>query len=194
MDASLGRSHYGTIKQISVVPMGRGALYVLLAVENALRGAFGVRVNVVPPAPEPAYAYDPDRKQYYATAILAMLRGLKGEETAGAVQEHELSLGVCDVDLFASGLNFAFGEADAEWGVGVISLWRLRPQFYGQPRNENLLLERAGKEAVHEMGHTLGLGHCPDRSCVMYFSESIADTDVKGPAFCGRCRRQLGEE
>jgi len=173
------------MKRISLIPIGQGALYVLLALENALRGAFGVRVEALPPQPEPTYAYEPDRKQYYATAILAMLRGLRGED--------ERSLGVCDVDLFAPGLNFVFGEADAEGGVGVISLWRLRPQFYGQPQDENLFLERAAKEAIHELGHTLDLGHCSDRSCVMYFSNSIADTDMKGPAFCGRCRGQLGE-
>jgi len=43
------------------------------------------------------------------------------------------------------------------------------------------------KEAVHEVGHTLGLAHCTNSSCVMFFSNSILDTDRKKSAFCEKC-------
>jgi archaemetzincin len=44
---------------------------------------------------------------------------------------------------------------------------------------------------VHELGHTYGLRHCRDPRCVMHFSNSLHDTDVKGAGFCPRCRAQM---
>ncbi len=101
------------------------------------------------------------------------------------------ALGIVNVDLYVPGLNFVFGEADTSSEVAIISLWRLSPQHYGLPPNRELLLERAVKEAVHELGHTYGLGRCQDAKCIMYFSNSLVDTDRKQAAFCPKCRQIL---
>jgi len=53
-----------------------------------------------------------------------------------------------------------------------------------------LFRERLTKEAVHELGHVYGLGHCRDRRRVMAFSNALADTDEKRADFCVRCRKQ----
>jgi archaemetzincin len=54
-----------------------------------------------------------------------------------------------------------------------------------------MLVRRAVTEAVHELGHVWGLGHCTRRDCVMWFSNTLAETDRKGSTFCERCARQL---
>ncbi|SNQ60426.1 hypothetical protein [Candidatus Methanoperedens nitratireducens] len=100
-----------------------------------------------------------------------------------------------DVDLFVPGLNFVFGLASGN--NAVISLVRLRPEYYRERKNEYLFRERSLKEAIHEPGHTFGLHHCPDIRCIMHFSNRLEDTDIKGPGFCKACsnkiRNKLGE-
>ena len=105
------------------------------------------------------------------------------------LSENEYILLITDKDLYAAGLNFVFGLA---WrGVAIISVHRLFPEFYGQPPDYELLVERAVKEAVHEIGHLHGLTHCRDRRCVMAFSNSILDTDYKSHKLCERCLAKL---
>jgi archaemetzincin len=80
-----------------------------------------------------------------------------------------------------------FGEAECPGKAALISLWRLRPEYYGSSPKIELFVERGTKEALHELGHTLGLRHCSNPFCVMYFSNSIFETDRKQSLFCNKC-------
>jgi predicted Zn-dependent protease len=96
-------------------------------------------------------------------------------------------LALCNFDAYSNGLNFVFGQAHLNCNVAAIYLPRLQQEFYGLERNDDLFLKRAVKEAVHELGHVFGLGHCPIHRCVMHFSNSISDTDSKLKDFCTNC-------
>lgn len=131
--------------------------------------------------PVPEDAYNSMRHQYHSTYILAKVNDYTKEYGADYV------LGVMDVDLYVPSLNFVFGEACSPRRAAIISLFRLKQEFYGIPSDAALFFERAVKEAVHEIGHTTGLGHCENRLCVMFFSNSIVDTDRKKAVFCEKC-------
>lgn len=135
-------------------------------------------VEVMPPQGLPQEAFNPARSQFDGSLLLRSLQGTKG-----------IILGVTEADVYVEGLNFIFGLAFGN--KALISLKRLRPEFYGAPHNEELFKQRAQKEAMHELGHVVGLDHCPDRRCVMHFSNSIADTDYKGVQHCKHCSARL---
>ncbi len=130
----------------------------------------------------PDGAFNEGRNQYRSDMILTAIK-----EYAATKPEFDHVLGIIDIDIFTSTMNFVFGEAEHPGKVALISLWRLRPEFYHQPSNEELFDERSAKEAVHEIGHTLGLMHCSNPFCVMHFSNSILETDVKKTFFCTKC-------
>ena len=102
-----------------------------------------------------------------------------------------LRLAVTDFDLYKTSHQFIFGDASEEQRVAVVSLHRLRSDFYGEAADANLLFQRTLKEAVHDLGHALGLKHCFNARCAMYFSNSIYDTDNKLSHFCDVCEKRL---
>jgi archaemetzincin len=128
----------------------------------------------------PEYAFNENRRQYNSKLILKQLLQQCPRDTLKLI-------GVTPVDLYVPILKFVFGLAQIEGQCSIISLYRLYPQFYGQPSNPDLFLLRLEKTAFHELGHTFGITHCRDRHCTMYSSTRIEDTDFKQPEFCPTC-------
>jgi archaemetzincin len=170
--------------EIYVLGINKVDSTLLEKLKTNLEKIFGQKIRVRQISLDLEFAYNSERKQYYSSAILEKLRNTSSE--AG-----ERVLGLVDIDLYVPDLNFVFGEADIVEKLAVISTKRLRQEYYGLPKDEELLLDRTSKESVHELGHTYGLRHCPDKSCVMYFSNSLQDTDFKSSSFCESCKRKL---
>lgn len=133
----------------------------------------------------PEKAHNSERNQYRASDILKqVLSEVK-------ISEKEKLLAITQVDLYSKNLNFVFGQARCPGKACIISLHRLRPEFYEKKENNELFITRAAKEAVHELGHAFGLGHCKNSECVMSFSNSVVDVDKKKLEFCENCRKRL---
>lgn len=172
------------MESIYLLPLGQIGSKVLKFLKKILEEKFGCSVTIKKPLEVPEQTYDSRHKQYNSTKILAYLNEKSSKE---ATKE----LALTEVDLYAEGLSFVFGEAEMNGRWAIVSLARLYPQFYQLEPDEALLKERAVKEVIHELGHTFGLGHCSITACVMYFSNSIIDTDLKEKNFCSDCQNKL---
>lgn len=179
---------------IHLVAVGLVARPILEFLALVLEDDLAMACTISPHQIEVNDAYDPVRRQYNSTRILAHLVERENDllpQPAADPPDHEKILGVADVDLFIPILTFVFGQAQLGRRAAVVSVYRLRQQFYGLPEDETVFLERCEKEALHELGHTFGLVHCQSYDCVMHYSNSIEQVDLKSNRFCMACARLL---
>jgi archaemetzincin len=177
--------------KIGILRIGQVDPQVLDRIQENLNIAFPrtecTRIDEMLPLPNEAF--NDERQQYNSSTILD-----KVESYAERHQTLNRVLGIADADLYVQELSFVFGEARCPGKAALISLKRLIQEFYGKPSNTELFVERATKEAIHELGHTFGLRHCSNPFCVMYFSNSIFDTDRKQSLFCSKCQTKLTKQ
>jgi len=128
--------------------------------------------------------YNPARNQYDANKLLKVI-------DAEFALDHAKTLGIFNVDLFIPILTYIFGQAFLNGRSGIASLYRLRNERYGLKSDEKLFIERLRKEIIHELGHSFGLIHCTNPTCVMRSSTYVEDIDQKSHQFCSKCNAEL---
>jgi len=136
----------------------------------------------------PAGALDEKRGQYHATRIL--------EHLAASDRISFRLLGVTTLDIFTPILRYVFGEAMLEGRAALVSTYRLSSAPPGgvPPCNRSVFVNRVLKEGIHELGHTFGLTHCDDPTCVMAASLDLTHIDAKSTQLCYYCRMMLKDE
>lgn len=149
-------------------------------------GEISIHIRVFRQLP-PAHLFNNHRRRWVSDRILDWLLREYDPDVNTKI------LAMCNFDAYSNGLNFVFGQAHIEGKVATIYLPRLREEFYGRNKDDNLFCERMTKEAVHELGHCFGLGHCETSTCVMHFSNSLYDTDAKSNDFCKNCKKLVFE-
>jgi archaemetzincin len=172
---------------ISLMPIGQVDPALLGPLAEGLTRHLRVVCSIQPERMEPEFAFNPQRRQYHSTEILKKIVQKPSSEAWKV-------LGVTEMDLYIPVLTFVFGEAQLTHGGAVVSAHRLRQEFYGMPSDTELLHERLLKESLHELGHTYGLRHCQDYSCVMSSSNGVERIDLKGADFCPNCAKLISTE
>ncbi len=150
-------------------------------VVSALRAFYPIEVRVEPCRELPSAAFDPARKRYRAERLLAFLN-------QQLPKDGWRILGLTDVDISTT------KGSVVDWGVmglgelpgtaTVISSFRCRKKA----RDLHHATVRLAKVAVHEIGHTLGLPHCPTRGCLMEDASGQVITVDREMDFCAICR------
>lgn len=175
------------MRKIYLLPIGKVKIDFLNKLLLQLEERFFYKFEVLNPVPVPRNSYNSEKDQYEAELILKGTSRYMPKDT-------KVLLGIVDIDIFTDKFNFTFGYTTADEKTGIVSICRLRPQYYGQEENENILHERALKEVVHELGHLLGIKHCHDKTCIMYSTSNVFDIDSKNTFLCEGCQKKIKKE
>lgn len=127
-------------------------------------------------------------RQYLSDAIIQEGLKLKGEG---------ILIMLTSSDIYTAGANYVFGLAVE--GCAIVSRARIDPAFWRglnevyayASKGRSFFEKQFGKVLIHEAGHTIGLPHCFNESCVMLYSNSPLELYRKGEWFCPLCLKKL---
>ncbi|HZX67311.1 MAG TPA: archaemetzincin family Zn-dependent metalloprotease [Candidatus Elarobacter sp.] len=171
------------MREISIVPINSIDAGLLTRLALCLEERFLATAVVRAPLAVPKSALNSTRGQLFFGSLVTRL-------AAAYETRDDLVLGVTEFDLYKTSHQFVFGSSSETQRCAVVSLQRLRSEYYGDQPDENALFQRLLKESVHEIGHALGLKHCYNARCAMYYSNSVFDTDNKHSHSCESCDRR----
>lgn len=171
---------------MAVLPLGPFPAALLDKINAGLQAELGCKVVAQPMVALPASAHYAPRNRYRAEKLLKFLR-------ARRVEPATKILGVTTVDISTT----ARGVYD--WGIlglgqlggdaCVMSTFRCKRSA----KDEQQVHFRMVTTCIHEVGHTLDLDHCPDRTCLMTDARgSVLTVDGTTGHMCPRCRGKLG--
>ncbi len=169
---------------IAIQPLGKISASRLENVRKAIVTHFLTKVTLLPMRPLPEEAYYEPRKRYRAEKLLTFL-------IQTTPQKYTKVIGITDVDISTTKDKYAdwgvFGLGSIAGRSCVVSSYRL-----GGDGNSSRFRQRLSNIVVHELGHTLGVNHCPTRGCVMQDAQGTIQTvDGETGNFCRTCREQV---
>ncbi|MBN1944913.1 MAG: hypothetical protein JW797_04515 [Bradymonadales bacterium] len=175
--------HLRSVDCIAIQPFSAVPEEQISTVSDVLQALYGVQIRLLEPVEHPASAWYEPRRRWRAERLLDFLETLLPEDC-------DRILGMTTQDI-----STTKGE-HRDWGIlglanmpgpaAVISFFRCQRRVREVPP-----LERLRRLAVHEIGHTLGLPHCPTVGCFMEDAEGTVTTLDRETFLCNICRRRL---
>lgn len=174
-DNNLANGSKATPKQVIILPLGKNT-------PAAFSNDIYQKIKAIVPtttlgdtAAMPAFAYNASRGRYRADSLIGWMSKL--------AKPNQVYLGVTTVDISTT----LRGVQD--WGVMGLGL---RPGNACIASSFRLKQDKYNfwKVAIHELGHTAGLPHCPEPTCLMRDAEG-GNPLKHEKAFCNNCKAKL---
>lgn len=168
---------------IAIQPLGQVDNKLVEQVKEMILATYLVDVVILPNQNLPSEAYYPARNRYRAEKLALYLNTVDSNATK--------ILGLTSKDISTTKGQFEdwgiFGLALLGQKGAVVSTFRLRKN----QANQKLYLERLSKIVSHEIGHTFGLPHCPNATCIMEDAAGTIKTVDREKDFCSECKLKL---
>ncbi|MDO9026770.1 MAG: Zn-dependent protease [bacterium] len=170
---------------IAVVPLDYDQLKMVDFVVSAINSCYHVQVTVLPKQKLPPGSFYRPRQRYRADKILDHLATSIDGKYQKVLGITGRDISTTKGDIYDWGI---FGLGSLGGRACVVSTFRLKGKA-----SPTLLKQRIAKVVNHELGHTLGLDHCPTFGCLMEDAGgTIKTVDRESGSFCGQCRIKLG--
>ncbi len=172
------------VPKIAIQPLGNVKADILAQTQKSLEQLYTVEVTILPARDLPSIAYYRPRERYRAEKLLTWLEGNTDASYDKIIGLTESDISTTKDDVYDWGI-FGLGELGRR--PCVVSSFRLSRAV---PRAK--MLERLGKVAGHEVGHTFGLEHCPVDGCLMHDAGGkVATVDGEPGQLCESCRKRV---
>ncbi len=161
---------------ISILPVGSFSPKTIQRLSKDVRAVYSAKVLVLPPKELPSAAYYSPRRRYRADKLLEFGSSLNLNTTKLVI------LTTSDISTTAHGARDwgVFGLGQVSGKACVVSTFRLKGSY-----------EDLRKVVIHELGHTVGLQHCPTAGCVMQDAKgSIRTLKAETGKFCPDCAQK----
>jgi archaemetzincin len=173
--------------RVCIQPLGKYDRKLLGKSVLGIKYLYGYRVKVLQQAEMPPEAFYKPRKRHRADELLRFL-----EETVAVRDDCDIAVGFTRQDISTSK-----GE-HKDWGIFglgsvggtccVVSTHRLTRKT----KKRRLMAIRTVKVVNHELGHVLGLGHCPKEGCLMADAKgTIKTVDNEQGQLCELCHANV---
>jgi archaemetzincin len=174
-------------KRLMIVPLGPTIANADVEfVARSLRAFYNFEPVVAVRQPLPRVAFYRPRQRYRAEKLLDFLETRLADDVDRVVGLTSVDISTTKGDIADWGI---LGLATIDGRVCIISSFRCRRRL----RKRDDARIRLGKVAVHEIGHTLGLQHCPSPGCLMRDAEGSVLTVDDEYDLCARCRDVLSK-
>ncbi len=177
------------MESFAIQPLGEIDPDLISMARSSLAETFGAGViTVLAPQELPSKAFYEPGKRYRAERLLEDLSELRTDQFTKII-------GLTKMDISTTKGRYEdwgiFGMAFLGGSACVISSYRL-----GRDKvDAALFAARVKKVIAHEVGHILGLPHCPTPGCLMADARGlIATVDRSNGRLCQECKKELGHK
>jgi archaemetzincin len=174
---------------VHLLALGKVPEETIAQTAKSLREAAPIDIVIEPARALPKSAETIEKNRYSADLLLEFLDDVpatKGQKV----------MGIAEIDIVTE------KNGNPRWGIlglgsidgktSVISTYRMRRKWEGGAP-EPVVRARLAKISLHELGHTLGLDHCPNKGCIMEDGHGTVKTVDAETVLCPRCEKLFAD-